>query len=103
MKRRHPLLSGPYLIWTAAFIVIPLVMNVYYGLTDETGAFTWSNVLQMGTPERMKALILSLILSLSPSSFYYMNVCGYLVVHTCVPCSPLLIGTSQISLTHGPF
>lgn len=64
MKRRHPLLSGPYLIWTAAFIVIPLVMIVYYGLTDETGAFTWSNVLQMGTPERMKALILSLILSL---------------------------------------
>ena len=64
MKRQNPLLSGPYLIWTAAFIIIPLLMIVYYGLTDKTGAFTWSNVLQMGTPERMKALILSLILSL---------------------------------------
>ena len=64
MKRRNPLLSGPYLIWTAAFIIIPLLMIVYYGLTDSTGAFTWSNVAQMGTPERMKALVLSLLLSL---------------------------------------
>ena len=64
MKRRNPLLSGPYLIWTAAFIIIPLLMIVYYGLTDSTGAFSWSNVAQMGTPERMKALVLSLILSL---------------------------------------
>ena len=64
MKRRNLLLSGPYLIWTAAFIIIPLLMIVYYGLTDSTGAFTWSNVAQMGTPERMKALWLSLLLSL---------------------------------------
>jgi spermidine/putrescine transport system permease protein len=64
MKRRNPVLSGPYLIWTAAFIIIPLLMIVYYGLTDSTGAFTWSNVAQMGTPERLKALVLSLILSL---------------------------------------
>ena len=64
MKRNHPLLSGPYLIWTAAFIIIPLLMIVYYGLTDASGAFTWSNVAQMGTPERLKALVLSLILSL---------------------------------------
>ncbi len=64
MKRRNLALSGPYLVWTAAFIIIPLLMIVYYGLTDSTGAFTWSNIAQMGTPERMKALVLSLILSL---------------------------------------
>ena len=63
-KQKHVLLSGPYLFWTAAFIIIPLLMIVYYGLTDSTGAFTWSNVAQMGTPERMKALWLSLLLSL---------------------------------------
>ena len=57
-------LDGPYLLWTAAFIVIPLFTIVYYGLTDKTGAFTWDNILAMGTPERMKALILSLVLSL---------------------------------------
>ena len=63
MKRRNPLLSGPYLFWTVAFIIIPLVMIAYYGLTDSTGAFTWSNIAQMGTPERVKALVLSLILT----------------------------------------
>ena len=63
-KKLRIWLDGPYLIWTAAFIIIPLIMIVYYGLTDKTGAFTWSNILEMGTPERMKAMILSLILSL---------------------------------------
>ncbi len=62
-KRRF-WMDGPYLIWTAAFIVIPLFTIVYYGLTDKTGAFTWSNIAQMGTPERLKALVLSLLLSL---------------------------------------
>ena len=57
-------LDGPYLLWTAAFIVIPLFTIVYYGPTDKTGAFTWDNILAMGTLERMKALILSLVLSL---------------------------------------
>ena len=65
MKRFRKLwLDGPYLIWTAAFIIIPLIMIVFYGLTDKTGAFTWNNILEMGTPERLKALLLSLILSL---------------------------------------
>ena len=63
-KQKHVLLSGPYLFWTAAFIIIPLLMIVYYGLTDTSGAFTLSNIAQMGTPERLKALWLSLLLSL---------------------------------------
>ena len=65
MKKLQKLwLDGPYIVWMAAFIIIPLFTIVYYGLTDSTGAFTWNNILEMGTPERMKALILSLILSL---------------------------------------
>ncbi len=63
-KKLRLLMDGPYLVWTAAFIVIPLFTIVYYGLTDKTGAFTWNNILEMGTPERMKALGLSLLLSL---------------------------------------
>ena len=62
-KQKHVLLSGPYLVWTAAFIIIPLLMIVYYGLTDPSGAFTLSNIAEMGTPERLKALWLSLLLS----------------------------------------
>ncbi len=65
MKKKLRLwMDGPYLLWTAAFIVIPLFTIVYYGLTDKTGAFTFDNIMQMGTPERMKALGLSLLLSL---------------------------------------
>ncbi len=63
MKKKSIWLDGPYLIWTAAFIIIPLIMVVYYGMTDKTGAFTLANIMEIGTPERMKALVLSLLLS----------------------------------------
>ncbi len=57
------LLAGPYLIWMVGFIVIPLALIVYYGLTDKSGAFTMANVLSIATPEHRKALALSLSLS----------------------------------------
>ena len=64
MNKKHPLLSGPYLIWTAAFIVIPLLLIVYYGLTDPSGAFTLDNIAEMGRHGNPKALGLALLLSL---------------------------------------
>ena len=57
-------LAGPYLVWMVGFIVIPLLLIVYYGLTDKSGAFTLANVLSIYTPEHVKALYLSLGLSL---------------------------------------
>ena len=57
-------LAGPYLVWMVGFIVIPLRLIVYYGLTDKSGAFTLANVLSISTPEHVKALYLSLGLSL---------------------------------------
>ena len=57
-------LAGPYLVWMVGFIVIPLILIVYYGLTDKSGAFTLANVLSISTPEHVKALWLSLGLSL---------------------------------------
>lgn len=56
-------LSGPYLLWSVAFIIIPLLMIVYYGMTDTEAAFTWSNIAQITTPENLKALGLALLLS----------------------------------------
>ena len=64
MKKHNPILNGPYLIWSAAFIVIPLLVIVYYGLTDKNGIFTFENIMKMGTPENLKALLLALLLSL---------------------------------------
>ena len=56
-------LSNPYLLWAAAFIIIPLLFIVYYGLTDRTGAFTLENLAAIATAEHSKALFLSLGLS----------------------------------------
>ncbi len=56
-------LASPYLFWAVAFIIIPLFMVVYYGLTDKTGAFTLENIIAISTPEHIKALLLSLLLS----------------------------------------
>ena len=58
------LFSGPFLVWTIAFIMIPLAIIVYYGLTDADGGFTLNNIAQMGTPENIKALVCALVLSL---------------------------------------
>ncbi len=57
-------LSYPYLMWAAAFILIPLLFIVYYGLTDRSGAFTLANLAAIATAEHSKALFLSLGLSL---------------------------------------
>lgn len=57
------LLSGPYILWMLGFILIPLALIVYFGLTDRSGAFTLENVLSVTTAEHAKALWLSLGLS----------------------------------------
>ena len=57
------LLSGPYIMWMIGFILIPLALIVYYGLTDRSGAFTLANVLSVTSAEHAKALWLSLGLS----------------------------------------
>jgi spermidine/putrescine transport system permease protein len=60
---RKKLLAGPYLIWMAGFIIIPLLLVVYYGLTDDTGAFTLANMQSSLDPQRFGALVKSLWLS----------------------------------------
>ncbi len=57
------ILAGPYLVWMIGFVIIPLALIVYYGLTDRSGAFTMANVLSITKPEHIKALMLSLALS----------------------------------------
>lgn len=61
---KKKLLSGPYLLWSIAFILIPLAMILFYGFTNSKGQFTFENVLAIGTAENFKALCLSLILSI---------------------------------------
>ena len=63
MKNSKKLFTGPYLFWAIAFIIIPIIMIFYYGLTDADNNFTLMNLAEITTPENLKALGLSLLLS----------------------------------------
>ncbi len=42
------LAGAPYIVWAALFIIVPLCMVAYYAFTDKTGAFTFSNMAEIG-------------------------------------------------------
>lgn len=84
-------MSTPYLIWSSAFIIIPLCMVFYYGFTDKTGAFTFANIIAITSEEHMKALWLSLLLSLISTI-----ICILLAY-------PLAITLSQMSVNQNSF
>jgi len=49
-KNKSLLLSGPYVLWMVVFTLIPLGVVGYYALSDpETGAFSFSNLQDLGT------------------------------------------------------
>jgi len=80
-KRRNPFawLGAPYYLWAAVFIIIPLLLVVWYGLTDSTGAFTFENVAAILNPAHSKALLLSVLLSLAAT-----GVCLVLAYPLCM-------------------
>jgi len=57
-------LSFPYLLWMAGFIIIPLIMIVFYGLTNKEGSLTLENISLISNPVNLKALLLALELSI---------------------------------------
>lgn len=58
------LLSAPYVLWCIGFIILPLVMIVYYGLTArDGGGFTLENLKLIWEPTYRSTLILSVQLS----------------------------------------
>ncbi|MBD5458562.1 MAG: ABC transporter permease [Lachnospiraceae bacterium] len=63
LNSRKRILATPYVIWSAVFIVIPLCMILYYGLTDKTGAFTLENITAIASVGHARALWRSILLS----------------------------------------
>lgn len=57
------LMVGPYIVWMAAFTVLPLATIVYYAFTARGGGFTFANVLAIFEPLHFSALTLSLALA----------------------------------------
>lgn len=60
---KKKLLAAPYLVWMIGFTVIPLLLIAWYGFTDRSGGFTLSHVAAIAQPQHLKALGLSLLLS----------------------------------------
>ena len=64
MKRRwnpmrnlkRQLLAGPYLLWMAGFILLPLIVILYYAFTTTGGNFTFLNVSSITFSVHFKAL-----------------------------------------------
>ena len=63
-RQTSRLLASPYIAWAVIFIVVPLAMIFFYGLTDESGALTFANVAAIARPENLKSLGLALVLAL---------------------------------------
>lgn len=65
MKTKHEKwLAMPFTVWSIIFILIPLFMIFYYGFVDQSGTFTLENVTAIAETEHLKALGLSILLSL---------------------------------------
>lgn len=50
------IVAAPYIVWSAIFIIVPLIIMMYFALTDSQGAFTVANFLQIGKFKKAFAL-----------------------------------------------
>jgi len=53
MKKKNSIFermaAAPHLVWSAMFIIAPLVFVVYFAFTDRNGAFTFENILSLSS------------------------------------------------------
>ena len=53
MKKRisifERMAAAPYIVWSAMFIIAPLLFVVYFAFTDRNGAFTLENILSLSS------------------------------------------------------
>ena len=41
-------IAAPYIVWSALFIIVPLLIMFYFALTDANGVFTFANLSGIG-------------------------------------------------------
>lgn len=58
----NKLIACPYIVWSAIFIIVPLVIMVYFALTDANGTFTLANLASLGRYK--KAFAISIVYAL---------------------------------------
>ncbi len=52
----NKLIACPYIVWAAIFIIVPLVIMVYFALTDANGVFTLANLASLGRYKKAFAI-----------------------------------------------
>ncbi len=52
----NKLIACPYIVWAAIFIIVPLIIMVYFALTDANGVFTLSNLASLGRYKKAFAI-----------------------------------------------
>lgn len=66
MNKKPPLLyrlaAAPHIVWSALFIIAPLIFVVYFAFTDAEGSFTFDNILALS--EHTETFFLSVAFSL---------------------------------------
>lgn len=60
-------LSAPYIIWIIGGTIIPLLIMLYFGITNDSGSFTLENIAAIAEPGHIKALLISLLYALITS------------------------------------
>ncbi len=63
-KYTAKLMASPYIAWAIIFIIVPLAMVIYYGITDNTGSVTLKNIMMVADPGIFKALMRSIALAI---------------------------------------
>lgn len=62
-EKKLRVFSYPYVIWMAIFVIVPLLIMAYYGLTTKEGTFTLENIKSIAEPVHLKALWTAIRLS----------------------------------------
>lgn len=62
-SKKSVMLALPYSFWSLAFIIVPLIVIFYYGFTTKSGDLTLDNITAIAQPEHIKALLVSIKLS----------------------------------------
>ena len=58
------LVAAPYIVWSAIFITVPLLMVAYYSFTDVSGAFTLDNIAKIVEYNYLKIFGVSILYAL---------------------------------------
>lgn len=59
------LMAAPHVLWSILFILAPLAFVFYYAFTDKTGAFTLSNIKELGSTSYLDIFTRSLCFALA--------------------------------------